>query len=251
MDPIPNADESNRPATDTALANFSLTRDGMSLIPYIKAAQAVKPDLRFWASPWTPPVWMKTGYKKESGGSGGGDAKKASYYDGGTMKSDAAILASYAEYFKKFVEGYKAQGIPIEVVSPQNEPGYDQNYPSCLWEASTFVTFIKTHLGPAMMPLGVKVMLGTMSNAGDAGRNDTDIAKAVLADSAAKGFVALAGAQWGVLDLVKTGAPFGTLPVWATEHKCGNYPWNPSVIPRTTARKRRTTWRTASRAGAT
>ena len=80
-----------------------------------------------------------------------------------------------------------------------------------------------------MMSLGVKVMLGTMSNAGDGGRNDINIATAVLADATAKSFVSVAGVQWGVLDKVNGGQTFAGLPIWATEHKCGNYPWNPST----------------------
>ena len=47
--------------TDPTLASFSLTRDEQQLIPFAKAAQAVKSDLRFWASPWSPPTWMKDG----------------------------------------------------------------------------------------------------------------------------------------------------------------------------------------------
>lgn len=230
INPVPNGDQSNRPPADTALANFSLTRDGMFLIPYIKAAQGVKSNIRFWASPWTPPVWMKTGYMTWDGS--GNDLnvppKRPSYFDGGTMKNDPAILAAYAQYFKKFVEGYKAQGIDIEVVSPQNEPGYPQNYPSCLWDAATYTSFVGQHLGPAMQPLGVKVMLGTMSNHGDGHptpRYDLDIVEAVLANPTAKGFCSVGGAQWGVLGQQNMGNKWGDLPVWATEHKCGNYPW--------------------------
>src|SRR5450631_4205991 len=220
---------SNRPAADTAMASFSLTRDGQKLIPYIKAAQAVNPNLRFWSSPWTPPVWLKTGYNSDSG------TKKPSYFDGGSIVSgNSSYLTAYASYYSKFVTGYKAQGINIEVVSPQNEPGYQQNYPSCLWDSATYVSFIKA-LGAAMQPLGVKVMLGTMSNNGDTSggmaRKDTDIATAVLNDSTAAGYLSVAGAQWGVLDAVNSGTKFGNLPIWATEHKCGNYPWNPSGFP--------------------
>jgi glucosylceramidase len=80
-----------------------------------------------------------------------------------------------------------------------------------------------------MKDINVKIMLGTMSNNGDEVRNavrkDTDIADAVLADSTAKSFLSVAGAQWGVLQAVNGGYNFGGLPVWATEHKCGNYPW--------------------------
>ena len=228
-DVTPNSDQSNRPAADTSLAKFSLDRDGQKLIPYIKAAQGVKSDIRFWASPWTPPVWMKTGYKTAAASPPGGNAKKPSYFDGGNMKSDDATLTAYAEYYKKFVQGYKDQGINIEIVSPQNEPGYDQNYPSCLWDKTTYVSFIGKYLGPAMKDLNVTVMAGTLSN-GDAGK-DIDNAQAAVADSTAKSFLSVAGVQWGVLDSVNGGTTFGNLPIWASEHKCGNYPWNPSGSP--------------------
>ena len=71
-DPTPNSSGSTRPAADTSMNNFSLSRDGTNLIPYIQAAQAVNPNLRFWSSPWTPPVWMKTGYKTDGGSGGSG-----------------------------------------------------------------------------------------------------------------------------------------------------------------------------------
>jgi glucosylceramidase len=228
-DVTPNSDQSNRPPADTSLSKFSLDRDGQKLIPYIKAALAVKPDIRFWASPWTPPVWMKTGYKKDASNPPGGNAKKPSYFDGGSMKSDAATLTAYAQYYTKFVQGYKDQGIKIDIVSPQNEPGYDTNYPSCLWDKATYTTWIGKYLGPAMNTLGVKVMLGTLSNP-DSGK-DIDNAQAAVADSTAKAFLTVVGAQWGVLDKVNSGTSFGGLPVWASEHKCGNYPWNPSGSP--------------------
>jgi glucosylceramidase len=230
-DPTPNSSGSTRPAADTGLTKFSISRDMMRLIPYIKAAQQVKPDIRFWASPWTTPVWMKTGYKTDNGS--GGTAKKPSYYDGGTVTNTPANLAAYAQLYVKFVNAYKEQGINIEVVSPQNEPGYDQNYPSALWESATYVAWVKDHLGPAMagMSPAVKVMLGTLSNAGDGGRNDINIATALLGDATAKSRVAMVGVQWGVLDRVNSGQTFMGLPVWATEHKCGNYPWNPSGYP--------------------
>jgi len=226
-DVTPNATESNRPPADTALASFSIARDSQRLIPYIKAAQLVNPSLRFWASPWTPPLWMKTGYKKDNGS--GGTVKKPSFYDGGNMVNSAANLTAYAQYFTRFIQGYKDQGINIEMVSPQNEPNYDQNYPSCLWDKATYTTWIGRYLGPAMSSLGVKLMLGTLSN-GDAGK-DGDNAAAALADATAKGYLTVIAAQWNMLDQTKLAALNSTLPVWATEHKAGNYPWNPAGFP--------------------
>ena len=223
-DPTAMSGDSNRPAADTGLTKFSIARDQMKLIPYIKAAMALKPNIRFWASPWTTPVWMKTGFKTDNGSSG--TAVKPSYYDGGTVKNDATNLASYAQLYKKFVEAYKAapNNINIELVSPQNEPGYEQNYPSALWDKATYVAWLKV-LGPVMSAMNVKVMLGTLSNAGDAGRTDLDISAAVLADATAKAVVTVVGVQWGVLGKVTEGQTFSGLPIWATEHKCGNYPW--------------------------
>lgn len=219
-DPAPNQDESNRPAPDPSLANFSLARDMQNIIPYIKAAQAVNPRLRFWASPWTPPVWMKAGYMKIIETDGPPD--KWSYYDGGTFVEASTAMATYAQYCAGFVAAYKEQGIDIEVVSPQDEPHYEQTHPSCAWSETAYVTWIGQYLGPAMKALGVGVMLGTLDQAG----GDLEYANAVLADSAAKSFISVVGAEWGVLDEVNTGAAsFGGLPVWVSEHKCGNYPW--------------------------
>ncbi len=220
--------DSNRPQPDDdSLSHFALDRDAQKLIPYVKAAQLINPKLRFWASPWTPPVWMKTGYKTDNGDPNkkGQPAAKPSYFDGGNMSSK--FLAQYATYYTKFVQGYQAQGINIEIVSPQNEPGYDQNYPSCLWDKATYTTWIGQYLGPAMQALNVKVMLGTLSN----DQTDIDTANGPLMDATAKTFLSVVGVQWNVLDKVNSGTTFGTLPIWATEHKCGNYPWNPMNYP--------------------
>jgi len=67
-------------------------------------------------------------------------------------------------------------------------------------------------------------MVGTLSNA-DSGK-DTDLGNAALADATAKGFIKVAGVQWNVLEKVIGGTTFSGLPIWATEHKCGNYPWS-------------------------
>ncbi len=213
------------------MANFTVARDGMKLIPYIKAAQAVKSDIHFWASPWTPPVWMKTSYKKNSGSDSSQNATKPSYYDGGNMKSDAAIPHGVRPVLHEVRSSLSAQNINIEVVSPQNEPGYDQNYPSALWDKTTYTSWIGKYLGPAMSALTppVKVMLGTLSN--ESAGKDADNAAAALADPTAKSFLTVIGAQWGMLDASKLSPLNSTLPIWATEHKCGNYPWNPSGSP--------------------
>jgi glucosylceramidase len=206
----------NETSGDTAMSNFSIARDMMKLIPYIKAAQAVKGDIRFWASPWSPPTWMKTGpYNPNTGAS-------HSNFDGGVMKSDDATLKAFALYLVKFVQAYAAQGINVEAVSPQNEPNYQQNYPSCHWDTTTFVTFVGKYLGPALTSasLSTRVMDGTLSNPS----GDAQIGQGVLQDATAKGYVKSIGVQWGMADsgpVTTLKGLAGSIPLWLSETKCG------------------------------
>jgi glucosylceramidase len=206
----------NETAGDTTMSMFAIDRDKMRLIPYIKAAQAVKSNIRFWASPWSPPTWMKTGpYNPNTGAS-------HSNFDGGVMKSDDATLKAFALYLVKFVQSYAGEGIKVEVVSPQNEPNYQQNYPSCHWDTTTFVTFVGKYLGPALTSanLTTKIMDGTLSNP----TGDAQIGQGVLQDATAKGYVGSIGVQWGMADSgpVNTLKGLaGTIPLWLSETKCG------------------------------
>jgi glucosylceramidase len=80
--------------------------------------------------------------------------------------------------------------------------------------------------------LSTKIMLGTNSN-GTSGK-DMTVVTTVMGDATAKTLVKSIGLQWGMLDNFKANpSSFSqyNLPVWATEHMCGNYPWNPSGLP--------------------
>jgi glucosylceramidase len=209
-------------STDYNMTSFSLTEDAKYLIPYVKAAQALNASIRFWSSPWTPPAWLKT----NSGSVNGTNCTLvgSTPFDGGCMVDNAQNLTAYAQYFVKFVQGYAAQGINIEAVSPQNEPNYAQGYPSCLWATALFTKFVGQYLGPAFTTAGLntKIMLGTMSNGGTS--DDPSIVTSVMGDATAKGYIKLLGYQWGMESDV-AGAKSYNLPLWQTEHKCGNYPF--------------------------
>ena len=170
------ATRSTRPPDDTTLASFSIARDMEKLIPFVKAAQAVKGNIRFWASPWTPPTWMKQGPFSP------GNA--VSPFDGGTMKSDDATMAAFAQYLIKFVQAYAQQGIAVEAISPQNEPNYTGNYPTCGWSPATYTKFVGQYLGPAVADAGLptKIMLGTFNGGG----SDHAIVGSVMADAGAR-----------------------------------------------------------------
>ncbi len=201
---------------DYAMENFSIARDEMLLIPYIKAALEVNPNIHFSSSPWTPPKWMKNNNS----------------YDGGsnaTIKDDAQTLDALALYLAKFVQAYAEKGIEVKAVYPQNEPGFaDQAYPMCGWSSAQMTKFIGQHLGPKFDELGLtaEIWMGTMSNS----QTDGGIGQAVMSDNAAKGYVKGFGMQWGMDAQLGTFTSYG-MPVWQSEHKCGNYPWNPAGAP--------------------
>ncbi len=196
----------NDNAGDTKMEKFSIARDKMRLIPYIQAAMAVRPDIRFWGSPWTPPPWMKDNGQ----------------YDKGNMKNDPETLQAHALYLTKFVEEYAKEGIKIDVIHPQNEPGYLQDYPSCGWTGTQMANFIKTYLGPTFAEhnLTTKIFIGTMSNP----TVDKDILNAVVADPGAKAVIKGFGLQWGMRGAYDQANLDKKLEIWQTEHQCGNFP---------------------------
>jgi glucosylceramidase len=198
-------------AEDLTMESFSIERDRERLIPYIKAALAVKPDLHLWASPWTPPAWMKQNNST----------------DGGRIRPEPEVLEAYALYLARFVEDYFAEGIAVEALQPQNEPGYEQTYPTCLWAPALLRDFVGDHLGPMLSERGLNttIWFGTMS-----APEDVQHIAAVLSDESAARFVKGIGLQWNTLSAVPELAARFALPIMQTEHRCGNYPWRAATF---------------------
>jgi glucosylceramidase len=117
--------------TDPALAKFSLAEDEKHLIPVLKEILAINPNIKLLGSPWSPPAWMKTN----------GETK------GGSLKPE--FYPAYAQYFVKYLQGMKAQGIRLDAITVQNEPLHPGNNPSLLMLAEQQAEFIGKHLGPA------------------------------------------------------------------------------------------------------
>src|SRR6478609_336653 len=157
----------------TAAGQFDISHDKLEdrgLIPYIKAAQAIKGDVKYWASPWTPPLWAKKSSSDNIMESGG--------YDKGIF--DSTKQAEYVQFFVSWIDAYEKEGIPIEFVVPQNEPGWAQSYPTCAFGPSTdstvneergvndpvtFGPFLQAlHTGLQATEYKTKVWLGTLSN---------------------------------------------------------------------------------------
>lgn len=205
---------------DFEMEHFSIERDRQYLIPYIQAALAVKPGVTLWASPWSPPAWMK-----DSGKIDGTDA----YNNDGTfeshMLSDPQILEAYALYFARFIEEYAGEGLTIAHVQPQNEPGYATRYPSCLWDQNLLGTFVGSYLGPTLEERGLdtEIWFGTLSN--DA--TDPQMINGLTAEG--KAYVTGVGLQWNTISIAGSLADQGYF-VMQSEHKCGNYPWETATF---------------------
>lgn len=117
---------------DVELKTFNIDRDKKSLIPFIRDAIAVKgSNFKLFASPWSPPAWMKTTGKMNQGGK-----LKDVYKD------------TWARYFVKYIDAYAAEGIKIWGVTVQNEPKAVQSWDSCIYTAQEERDFVKYHLGP-------------------------------------------------------------------------------------------------------
>lgn len=143
---------------DLALDHFSLDRDRRCLLPYIKAAMAVRPSLRCWGSPWSPPAWMKTNNN----------------YSKGSLKSEQPILRSYAIYLARWVEAYRAAGVRVYALMPQNEPNVESDYPSCAWTGEQMHEFYANYLVPTLRnrKTDVELWLGTLAGAPANGGNN-------------------------------------------------------------------------------
>jgi glucosylceramidase len=129
--------------TDVNLEQFGLAQDKKDVIPVMKEILAINPAIKILASPWSPPVWMKTNGKVKAG------SLNPEYY------------GAYALYFIKYIQAMQKEGIRIDAITIQNEPLNANNTPSMRMSALEQAEFIKKHLGPRLeqAQLATKIVL--------------------------------------------------------------------------------------------
>ncbi|KQX09077.1 glycoside hydrolase family 30 beta sandwich domain-containing protein [Flavobacterium sp. Root420] len=154
--------------TDLKLEKFNLGPDLKDVVPVLKEILVLNPKIRIMGSPWSPPVWMK------DNGSSKGGSLQPQYYQ------------VYAEYFVKYIQAMKAQGIVIDAITPQNEPLHPGNNPSMYMTAEQQAEFIKTNLGPAFAKANIKTKIVVY----DHNCNKPEYPLAILNDPKALPFVA-------------------------------------------------------------
>lgn len=124
---------------DASLKSFSIQRDKEKRIPLIKRAiQLIGDELIFYASPWSPPAFMKT--------------NKNMLYGGKLLPE---FRQAWANYYVKFIKEYEKEGIPVWGLTIQNEPMATQRWESCIYTAEEEKDFLKNYLGPTLEKEGL------------------------------------------------------------------------------------------------
>jgi glucosylceramidase len=191
-------------ANDTAITNISIARDKIYLIPYIKSAMAFRPNLKIWASPWSPPKWMKVN----------DDVPAAEFIQ--TPK----MLGAYALYLSKAVKLIQAEGVNVYGLSVQNEPYTVQSYPNCTWSPTEIRDFIKLYVGPRFTSDQVQcdIWSPTMNNGTFANFNTW------LSDAGSAQYIKTVCFQYeGQNALAAVHAAYPNLTLYETETNCGSH----------------------------
>jgi glucosylceramidase len=136
------------PEPDPEMKKFSIDHDKAYILPMLREARQANPGLFLFSSPWSPPGWMKP------------DKTML----GGAMRRTS--FPAYALYFRKFLEGYKAEGVLIDAVTVQNETDAEQEgkMPACLWAQEQEMEFAAKHLAPALRQAGLPTKIWVLDH---------------------------------------------------------------------------------------
>lgn len=158
---------------DPDLTSFSLARDEKHVLPALRRARELNPELRVMLTPWSAPAWMKTNR----------------HLHGGSLAPEH--YGSYARYLLRAVDAYRAAGAPVDAVTVVNEPLHATGgYPSMGLSAEAARTLLGQHLGPALQARGGDVRVFGYDHNWD----DTRYPSSLLADPVSG--PVLAGTAW-------------------------------------------------------
>jgi glucosylceramidase len=193
--------------TDPQLQHFSLDPQRDTVLPAVKAALSVNPQLKVMASPWSAPGWMKSTDSLVKG----------------TLKPEA--FDAFARYLNRYVDAMKAEGVSISALTLQNEPHFEPgDYPGMRVDPPKRAVFIGGHLGPLL----ARANPGTAIFDWDHNWDEPDSPAAVLADPQAAPYVS--GIAWHCY-AGKSGVQatlhdrFPSKDTWFTE--CSGGRWSP------------------------
>lgn len=154
------------PLRDPELETFSIERDRKYVLPVMREVQKLcGKTLSVLLSPWSPPAQWKTPPELTQndlavygGLMGSIDFSRPGRCFGGRLKPE--YYGAWAKYLVKYVQAYLAEGIPVTMLSVQNEAGAATNWDSCLWSAAQEKDFLQNHLYPRMLAAGLTEKVG-------------------------------------------------------------------------------------------
>jgi glucosylceramidase len=138
---------------DLQLADFSLAHDDAYVIPTLQQMLAIDPAVEILASPWTPPPWMKSNLAYDN--------------PDGTAALLPWAYQPFADYFVRFLEAYAARGIPVDAITPQNEPQGKSQFPGMTMPESDETNLIVNYLEPALAAAGLHPQIYGWDSGGD------------------------------------------------------------------------------------
>lgn len=166
-------DDRPKGETDPRLAHFSTAPARVDVLPTMRAARAINPQLAVMISPWSAPGWMKTTDSLVKG----------------TMKPEA--YAPFAAYFRRTIEEFQREIGPVDYLSIQNEPDFEpENYPGMRLSPAQRAAIIGKHLGPELARAGIATKILDWDHNWDQPQQPLG----VLADAEAARFVS--GVAW-------------------------------------------------------
>jgi glucosylceramidase len=200
--------------TDPTLANFSIAHDQAYILPLIKQAVALNPQMKLMANPWSPPGWMK-------------DPASMSPVSmlGGTLLMTSTNETAFANYFVKYLQAYKSAGVNIDYISLQNEPlNVTTSYPSMGMSDTTQLALLQGYVLPALTNANITTKVFVYDHNWDTpsypqtvlgGLNGTQLTQ--IAGTAWHGYGGAPGAQ----QLLQN--QYASLGNWETEHSGGTW----------------------------
>lgn len=218
----------NEVKDDYEMHNFTIGRDKFILIPFIKEALKHRPDLKMWASPWTPPAWMKVNehYSQKSQGLNGTDRghnrldpKRNVLGNVTGFKMQQGYLQAWALYLSKYLQEYEKEGVHISVIMPQNEIAWTPCWPSCTWRPEDFAIFLTQYLVPQFQQDSIQtdIWLGTVNYP------DPNYVRTFLRQKGAAQAVKGIGVQWtGMQALPFIHEEYPQYEYMQTENMCGD-----------------------------
>ena len=201
-------DDSPGNAPDPELRHFSIDYAREFVLPRVREALAINPDLKVMISPWSAPAWMKTTHSLIKG------------------KLVPQYYPAFADYMARTVAAFGAEGVPVDMLTIQNEPDFEpEDYPGMRVDPPDRATVIGRYVGPVLRARGLKTQILDYDHNWD----NPEMPWKVLSDPVARRYVA--GVAWHCYegDVPAQSQVHDAFPdkdTWFTE--CSGGEWSPT-----------------------